>query len=350
MNRVGIVICNYNKREMVTSCIEAVLAQTCKDYDLYVVDNASLDDSVDVIRKKYSAEQLTLIRNFENLGGSGGFNTGLRRAIKDGHEYLMCVDNDCILETDALERLVEFLDNHPECAMAASKIYHLEDPEYVQNYGQVIDFEHFVTEAKYLGVHEEGQMPEYVFSDAVPACALLVRKSITDEIGLLPEDNYLYWDDTEWCYKANLLGYKVASVGASKAYHAMGAKKEDVNTFPTYYAWRNWIAFFIKYTPEEKWIDMARYFLTSIFETEYWGWYNGVYSKSNTVMAAYDDAIHGVSGKAGRDRIFEMDFPENEYREPYEEVKEEFDNAKELFIYSQLPLFLRQVSKLRDLG
>ena len=63
-------------------------------------------------------------------------------------------------------------------------------------------------------------------------------------------------------------------------------------------------------------------------------------------MAAYDDAIHGVVGKAGIDRIFEMDQGED-YAEPYEEVKEQFDRGKELFVYSQLPLFLRQIRKFR---
>jgi hypothetical protein len=101
---------------------------------------------------------------------------------------------------------------------------------------------------------------------------------------------------------------KVASVGTSKALHAMGAKKEDVNTFPTYYAWRNWIHFFSKYTPKEQQEKMTETFLGSVFEVVYAGIHKGEYNKLKTVMLAYDDAIHGVMGKAGENRIFELDF------------------------------------------
>ena len=342
MKRVGITICNYNKKEMVKECIRSVLEQKYRDFDLFVVDNASTDGSVPAIREQF-AGKLTLLCNFENLGGSGGFNTGLRAMCKKGYEYLMCVDNDALLDEDAVGELVAFLNAHPECGMAGSKIYHLERPQIVQNFGQTVSFDYFCTEAYYLGQAEDGSM--LMYADAVPACSLMVRRSVVEEIGLLPEENFLYWDDTEWGYQCNLAGYKVASVGASRACHAMGARKEDVSTFPTYYAWRNWIRFFMKYTPRDKWVEMAGFFLSSIYEVEFWGNYNEVYAKANTVMAAYDDAIHGIMGKAGPDRIFEVDQKEG-YIEPYEAIRERFNEGKELFIFSQLPLFLRQIQKM----
>ncbi|MBQ7677483.1 MAG: glycosyltransferase family 2 protein [Lachnospiraceae bacterium] len=312
--RIGIVICNYNKKDMALECIEHILAQTYTDYALYVVDNASTDGSADAIRTAYDGK-LTLLRNSENLGGSGGFNTGLRWAHGKGHPYLMCVDNDAMLDKDAVGELLHFLEEHGECGMAASKVYHLEEPEYVQNYGQRIDFEHFCTEVDDLNRLEDGSMPEYVYVDSVPACSLLVRRETVDRIGFLPEENFLYWDDTEWCLRCNRAGMKVASVGASKAYHAMGAKKEDVNTFPTYYAWRNWITFFIKYTPDERLVDMAMQFLSSVYEVQFVGWYNDVYRKADTVMGAYDDALHQVTGKAREGRIFEIDLPGQHYED-----------------------------------
>jgi hypothetical protein len=154
---------------------------------------------------------------------------------------------------------------------------------------------------------EDGTMPDYLYVDSVAACSLMVRRTTIDKIGFLPEENFLYWDDTEWCYLCNRAGMKVASVGTSKALHAMGAKKEDVNTFPTYYAWRNWITFFEKYTPEDRLEKMADTFLSSIFAVTYAGIHKGEYNKMKTVMLAYDDAIHGITGKAGENRIFDID-------------------------------------------
>jgi hypothetical protein len=320
MKRVGIVICNYNKVDKVLECIQCILEQKFTNYDIYVVDNASTDGSVKSILEKYG-DKVELIVNEENLGGSGGFNTGLRTAYSKGYPYLMCVDNDAMLDENAVGNLVAFLDEHVEVGIAASKIYHLEEPDYIQQFGQKIDFEYFCTEVPCLNMIEDGTMPDYLYVDSVAACSLMVRRTTIDQIGFMPEENFLYWDDTEWCYLCNRAGMKVASVGTSKALHAMGAKKEDVNTFPTYYAWRNWIRFFSKYTSRERLDKMTETFLGSIFSVVYMGIHKGEYNRMKTVMLAYDDAIHGITGKAGENRIFDIDVN-------YEPFKKLFSSAK----------------------
>lgn len=307
MKTTGIVICNYNKCDYVLGCIQSVLESKTDDYDLYVVDNASTDDSAEKIQELYG-DRLNLIVNEENLGGSGGFNTGIRKVVSAGYKYVWCLDNDVLVDEEALPYLVKFLDEHEETGMVGSKVYHMENPDYVQQFGITIDFNELCVEAKYLNEFEDGTMPEVVYSDAVAACSVLVRTSLIKEIGPMPEANFLYWDDTEWGYRCNRAGYKVASYGKSKVLHAMGAKKESVNTFPVYYAWRNWINFFIKYTPEEDMERVAETFIQSVFEIVYGGYYRGEYNKAKTVMYAYDDALHGVYGKAPSDKIFDIDY------------------------------------------
>ncbi|MDE6567680.1 MAG: glycosyltransferase family 2 protein, partial [Lachnospiraceae bacterium] len=316
MKKIGIVICNYNKEDCVLDCIQSVLESRFQDFDLYVVDNASTDQSVAKIRKHYP--QVTLLVNEENRGGSGGFNRGLRQVYEQGYPYLMCVDNDALLDENAIGSLYEFLESHPEAGMAGSKIYHTEAPDLIQQYGQKIDFEYFCTEVPHLNQIEDGTMPEYLYVDSVAACSLMVRRSTIDRIGFMPEENFLYWDDTEWCHKCNLAGMKVASVGTSKVLHAMGAKKESENTFPTYYAWRNWISFFAKYTPEEDYEKMAYAFLSNIFQVIYEGFHTGMQAKTKTVMLACDDALHGIVGKAGENRIFSLDYPDEPVRKLFE--------------------------------
>lgn len=321
MKEIGVVICNYNKEKEVLDCIQSVLESKYQDFDLYVVDNGSTDGSVPAIQERYSG-QLTLLANQENLGGSGGFNTGLRVAYEKGYSYLMCIDNDALLDENAIGNLWKFLQEHPEAGMAGAKVYHLEAPDYVQQFGQKIDFEYFCTEVNYFNAYEDGSMPDYLYTDAVAACALMVRRSIVDEIGLMPEDNFLYWDDTEWCYLCNQAGYKVASVGNAVALHAMGAKKELENTFPTYYAWRNWIYFFARYTRQEQLEKMAETFLASIFQVVYEGLHKQEENKVRTVMLAYEDAICGVRGKAGENRIFSLDFNDEPWHQLFSREKE----------------------------
>lgn len=132
---------------------------------------------------------------------------------------------------NAVGELVKFLDSHDDTGIAASIILNLENPDTIQNFGQTIDFQSFSTEPLYVNEYFTNELPEVNFSDAVPACSLMIRKSITDKIGFLPKDFYLYWDDTEWCTRVRELGYKVASVKASQALHAMGAREKTFRLF-----------------------------------------------------------------------------------------------------------------------
>ena len=305
MEKVGVVICNYNKAKDVIVCIRSVLESKNQDFHIYVVDNASSDDSVQRIRKEYGDNRkVTLICNNENLGGSGGFNTGLRIAEEQGYPYLMCIDNDAFLDENCLGELISFMEKTPEAGIAAAKIYRAENQGYIQQYGSYIDWNDYCVNSPYYNYPEDNTLPEVIYSDAVPACAMMIRRSVIKEIGFMPEENFLYWDDTEWCYRCHLAGYKVASVGSALACHAMGAKKEDVTTFPTYYAWRNRIYFFMKFLPENKIGDMADSFLNGIFEIQYEGLYRDEPERARTVMAALDDVIHGKMGKADEECIF----------------------------------------------
>lgn len=303
MKKVAAVICNYNKKDYVTECIQSVTESAFEDLDIVVVDNASADGSAECIRDRFG-DRVKLFVNEENLGGSGGFNVGIRYALEKGYEYVWCLDNDVLADENAVGELYSFMEGHPEVGMAGSKVYHMEEPDYVQQFGIDIVWDEYCCEAKYHGRFEDGSMPEVVYSDAVAACSVLVRASVIREIGPLPEENFLYWDDTEWGYRCNRAGYKVASLGSSKILHSMGAKKESVNTFPLYYAWRNWIRFFMKYTAEEKREDMCSAFLEGIFDVVYNDLYLGEENRAKTVMYAYDDAIHGRMGKAENSKIF----------------------------------------------
>lgn len=306
MKTIGIVICNYNKSEYVVNCIRSVLASDTDDFDIYVVDNASQDDSAERIRECFD-EKVTLLVNEENLGGSGGFNRGLRLVLEKGYRYALCLDNDVIVDAAAIRSLKEFLDTHPDTGMVGARVFHMEQPEVIQQFGLDVDWDHFCTEAKYTGTMQADELPEVLYCYAAAACCLMVRTEVMRKIGIMPEENFLYWDDTEWGYRCNLAGYRVAAYGRARVWHAMGARKESINTFPVYYAWRNQIRFFARYIPEEFQNVMARAFVSEVFEVVYCGMYRGEENMTRTVMLAYDDALHGVTGKAGENRIFPVD-------------------------------------------
>lgn len=302
MKSIGIVICNYNKCEAVMKCIQSVLESKIQDFDIYVVDNASTDKSVESIQKQYN-NQVNLLVNEENLGGSGGFNTGIHKVVEMGYEYLMCLDNDVQVDENAIEALHSFLQSHPEVGMVGSKVYHLNAPDYIQQFGLKIDFEHICAETLYTDVLDSENVPEVVYCDTVAACSVMLPVKVVKEVGGLPKDNFIYWDDMEWGYLIKKKGYKVAAYGQSCVLHAMGAMNRKNSAFTDYYLWRNYINFFMRYTPEDKLEKMSVKLLSSFFNSFYISLYLNQHNIAKTLMFAYQDALSDIRGKAVSGKI-----------------------------------------------
>lgn len=313
MKSLGVVICNYNKSNYVLNCINSVFNSTFQDMDIYVVDNASIDDSVQRINQEYGTK-LTLLENKENLGGSGGFNTGIQKALEKDYKYIMCIDNDIILKEDAIENLYKFLESTPEVGMAASKILIMDQPDTIQTFGAMIDFQNYNIIDCFRNEKDDGHIPSVQYCDYVPACALMVRSSIIHQIGMMPEENFIYWDDMEWGYRVNLSGNKVAACSNSIVWHKGGAVSG--NTFWKYYQYRNRISFFIRYLPQNKLKTFGEFILKEIYRQVF-----GCYEKRdiNTIKAlmfALDDALNQNKGKAKEGRILER----NPLRNPLAEL------------------------------
>lgn len=308
MKDIGIVICNYNKKDYLFKCIKSVFNSSINNFDVYVVDNASTDGSVDMLKKNFN-DNVNIIENSKNLGGAGGFNTGIKKCLKFGYKYIMCVDNDIIFDKMAIEILYNYLENNSSTGMAGSKICTMDSPGIIQTYGAKLDFKRYRMVDCYKGYKDTPGLPEKVYSDYLPACALMVRTEVILKTGIMPEEVFIYWDDMEWGYKVNLAGYKVVALGSSKVWHNGNSK--NPTTFSKYYMWRNRIRFFAKYINVNDVEKFAVNILKEFYKQVYACNIKGETSIIKTMMFAYDDAIHNVTGKAQDYKIMERDIIEN---------------------------------------
>lgn len=105
-NRTAAVVVTYNRLTLLNKCIEKLRGQTVP-CDILVVDNASTDGTTPWLREQEEAGLLRTRNTGGNLGGAGGFNKGMRWAVEDGYKYLWLMDDDCLPEQDALEKLLE---------------------------------------------------------------------------------------------------------------------------------------------------------------------------------------------------------------------------------------------------
>ena len=304
MNPIGVVICNFNKKDYVLECVQSVLESKVDNFDIYVVDNASTDGSVEALEKTYG-DHITVLANKENLGGSGGFNTGLRVVRDKGYEYFMCLDDDALVDENAIFELFEYMEANPDVGMAGCRVYHRQMPDYIQQCGLYIDFDHYTAQTIGADQLEDGTLPDVIECDTVATCAVMVRGSVIREtnVGIMPEDNFIYWDDMEWGHRIHLAGYRVVTLAAAKALHQMGANTKRPNTFINYYMWRNRTNFFMRYTPEEKMDEMSAQVLGAIFDSMYESMFREEHNVMQTISYAYQDALAGVRGKAEEYKI-----------------------------------------------
>jgi len=277
MNPIGVVICNYNKKDFVLQCVQSVLESKEKNFDIYVVDNASSDGSAEALKKAYG-NRITVIENKENLGGSGGFNTGLRIVRDKGYSYFMCLDDDAAVDENALSVLYHYMEEHTDTGMAGCRVYHTQMPDYIQQSGLLIDFDNCT--AKTIGAD-------------------------------MPEDNFIYWDDMEWGYRIKLAGYRVVTLAEAKALHQMGANTKKENTFINYYMWRNRTNFFMRFTPEAQMEAMSVKVLGAVFDAMYESMFREEHNVRQTISYAFYDALTGVRGKADSYKILKNDANDN---------------------------------------
>jgi len=302
MKETAVVICNWNKKEYVVNCIASVCASTYRNYDLIVVDNASTDGSVEAIRERFGSGVI-LLRNEQNIGGAGGFNTGIQYALEHGYRFIHLLDNDVVLDREAIGRLREALVTDPKLGIAGSLIYDMDHPEIVQEMGAMIDWSVFHMKLNYKGHQDTGNLPDDLDCDYVPACSMMIRREVLDRIGTMDEQYFIYWDDVDLCHRVKREGYRVAAFSSSKAWHKRGVAVRN-DTFANYYVWRNRVYFFAKYSPNEKLDDFIDHLFDEWFRSLFFSHYKGQPSIARTIVLAIEDALHQIRGRAQEQRIF----------------------------------------------
>jgi len=304
MNDIAVVICNYNKKDFVLNCIESVFKSSFKNFDLIVVDNASTDDSVEAIKVRFG-DKLTLLVNEENLGGSGGFNRGMQYAMDKGHyKYIHLLDNDAVIDKNAIKELYQFMEDNPIAGACGSLIMRMDDTECVQDLGGMIEPENLGVKALYCN-QRNVSLPEKVECDYVAACSAIYRTDVLKKTGTINKEFFIYWDDMALSWEIRLAGYKVFACSKSKVWHAHTFTFAK-DTFGIYYFFRNKIHCFVKYLDDEAYAKLGENIVKRLFRTFSTGKDRSFDNFS--YFHAINDVLNGVTGKAEAYKIIPRPF------------------------------------------
>jgi GT2 family glycosyltransferase len=211
VEQVTVGIINYNGMESLPGCLASVLQLEYPCRDIIVVDNNSNDGSREWLQASYP--QIRLICLASNQGASAGRNIILSAAQTN---YVLCLDNDIILEPDALSRLMSVMAEMPKAAVCHPEIRDPEDPTVHHYNGGGIHFLGAFVSRPAPGV---GSRPEYEVFPTVSGAAMLIDRAKAIRVGIFDEDYFFNWEDGDFACRCTLAGFACLNVPSAVVHH-----------------------------------------------------------------------------------------------------------------------------------
>lgn len=208
---VYIILLNWNGWQDTLKCMASLDRLEYPNYQVLVVDNRSTDDSVARIRSAHP--DVPIIQTEENLGFSGGNNVGVRRALEQGAEYIWLLNNDTIVDSRSLTAMVELAEEDPTIGAVGSVLYHMDEPKEVQNWGGgMVNTRWGLTRYYKSRIREE-------LLHFITGASLLIRREVLDDIGLLDETFFMYWEDADFGLRLRKANWRLAVAEDSHVCH-----------------------------------------------------------------------------------------------------------------------------------
>lgn len=239
MPLVSILLLNWNNYPDTCTCIKSLRQLDYPNYNILVVDNGSEDESVTVLKEKFP--EIDLIESAENLGFTGGNNLGIRHAIKGGAEYIWILNNDTTVARNCLSHMVEKLNSDKNLGTVGCTILNTDEQHSIQAFGggRVIYW------SGQLSPNVEGAEDSRL--DYVAGTSMLVRKQVFQDIGLLDDRIFIYWEDIEFTHRLKKNGYKVGYSPEAVIYHVENASMADASLQREYLFCKGTVIFYRDY-------------------------------------------------------------------------------------------------------
>lgn len=250
------IILNWNGAALLPAALDTVLTMTYPNFKVLVVDNASTDGSVSLVREKYP--DVILIENDENLGFGEGNNVGMRHALQAGADWVFLLNFDIEVDSQLLSELMAVAIADNRIGMLGPKIYFFNQPEVFWYAGGVVRF--FTGEIAHRGLREtdHGQYDAIEDSDYITGCALLVRSEVLRDIGLFdPIYNPAYTEDADLSQRARLADYRLVYVPGGRLWHKVSsASGGGLTPFKTKLKIQHNLIFFRRYARWYHWLTI----------------------------------------------------------------------------------------------
>lgn len=242
-NILSIIIVNYNTKGLLRNCLKSVL-QKIKgiNFEVWVVDNASTDGSLDMVRKEFIG--VRIVANRKNVGFAGANNQVIEKA---SGKYVFLLNPDTILLDKNFGKLTEFMEKHPEAGACGPLVLNKNGsmqrqckrglPTFWNSFGYYSGLWKLFPKnewwKKTFGGYFLLDKPDDKIGEVenLSGAAMMIRKSILEEVGLMCEDYVMYGEDIDWCFRIKRTGWKIYYVPLTRIIHYGGAGGAQLHAF-----------------------------------------------------------------------------------------------------------------------
>lgn len=241
MKLTSIITVNFNQPEVTLALLKSIKKNTDQEsIEVVLVDNGSREDHGDSFREFYP--ELIYIRSEENLGFAGGNNLGIRAA---SGEHLFFLNNDTEITANTISVLTEELFSNPQIGMISPLILYFDKPNTIQ-YAGFTEMNYLMCRNKGIGSMDEDKGQYEQASRETGYChgaAMMCRRADLENVGLMAEHFFLYYEELDWCEQFKKAGKKIWFTGRTKIYHKESISVGKESSIKTYFMTRNRMLF-----------------------------------------------------------------------------------------------------------
>ncbi len=259
--KLALVTVTYNSRSVIQDFLQCCSEQTFKEYLVIVVDNNSSDQTLELIQQFKPALPLKVFAEYENHGVAKGNNIGIEFALQQRADYVLLINNDVTFEAGFFQKLLDKMDEYKEASAVVPKINFFDPPDRIWYGGGKFSYWKgpLATHIAYGKRDKSSAATNQRYVEYAPTCAMILRASVFATTGLMDEKYFVYYDDTDFCFRMKARKEKILYVPAVRLFHKVsfltGGEKSK---FTIRMFSRNQIYFIRKHFPRpQQWYFIA---------------------------------------------------------------------------------------------
>jgi len=251
---ISVIIVNFNAGKLLTECVHSVLASTVPVI-VYVVDNASQDDSLSILEQAMDKKRVHILKNRENIGFASAANLVLPRISS---EYLLFLNPDCLISPDTLARFVKVMDSHPQAGMAGGLVRNIDGSEQVacrravptpwRTFVRICHLDKLFPKCcQNFELHNQPLPVHPIEIEGISGACMFVRRSALERVGPMDEAYFLHCEDIDWFMRFRAQQLKILFIPDIEVVHVKGgcSHKEPIRVL--WYKHRGMVRFYRKF-------------------------------------------------------------------------------------------------------